>query len=189
MSAAKDGIERVADLNHHGHAADDLVVLGHPVERARALRLVLQLWQARRGAGIVRREQSRIVAAMGEAGFRLAGCEVPCGAAMKPSTTGALPMASAKHLIVGGKLLDLLAQARRAHPTSARSASALAGDMRSGSGNTMSKPIAAAPLRGELLARARRAPCAARAIGRPASATPRRYRRCAPAAWDRIRAG
>ena len=67
----KGGIELVANLNHHGHAADDLVVLGQPVERACARRLVLKFRQARRGAGIARSKQARVVAAMGEACFRL----------------------------------------------------------------------------------------------------------------------
>ena len=50
----KGGIERVADPDHHGHAADDLVVLGDPVERACSLRLVLQFFQARRSARVIR---------------------------------------------------------------------------------------------------------------------------------------
>ena len=67
----KRGIELVADSHDHWHAADDLVVLGNPVERACALRLVLQLFEARSGAGIIWREQRGVVAAMGEAGFSL----------------------------------------------------------------------------------------------------------------------
>ena len=106
------GIERVADPDHHGHAADDLIVLGDPVERACALRLVLQFFEARRGAGVIGREQFRIVAAMGEAGLGLGD-----GGALRRGDEAELDRSLAdrlgEDLVVGGKLLDLLAQARQ----------------------------------------------------------------------------
>ena len=105
-------VELVADLHHHGHAANDLIVLRQPIERAGAGRLVLQLGQACGGAGIGRREQCRIVAAMRKTRLRLRR-----GTALwrgdEAEHDGALPDGLGEDVIVGGKLLDLFAQARK----------------------------------------------------------------------------
>jgi hypothetical protein len=102
-------VELVADLHHHGHAANDLIVLGKPIERAGARRLVLQLRQACGSAGIGRREQPRVVAAMRKSRLRLRQ-----GAAFRGGDEaehdGALADGLGEHVIVRGKLLDLCAQ-------------------------------------------------------------------------------
>ncbi len=84
-------------------------MLGQPVERARTRRLVLKLRQACRGAGIARREQSRVVAGMGEACFRLRD-RAALRRGDEAEHDGALPDGFGQHLIVGGKLLDLRAE-------------------------------------------------------------------------------
>ena len=184
---SEGGIELVADLNHHGHAADDLVVLWQPVERACAYRLVLKFRQACRGAGIGRGEQARIVAAMGETRLSLRE-----RAAMRcrneTEHDGALPDGFGKHLIVGGKLLDLVTQAGKcvglrpeAQGIGRRHAVRL--------GEDHVETDRRGAIVGELLARARQARCAATAIARRASATPRRCRRCGAAGLGRIGAG
>ena len=107
----QSGIERVADAHQHGHAADDLILFGNPVERARALRLVLQLREARRRARVMRSEQFGVVAAMGEARLGL-GQRGGIRRSDEAEHDGALADRLGEDLVVAGKLLDFLAETR-----------------------------------------------------------------------------
>ena len=73
-------------------------------------RLVLKFRQACRGAGIGRGEQARVVAAMGETRLRLRQ-RAALRCRDKAEDDSALPDGIGKHLIVGGKFLDLVTQA------------------------------------------------------------------------------
>jgi hypothetical protein len=71
---------------------------------------------------------------------------------MKPSTTGAVLIASANTWSFDGSFSISCRRPARASAFGQKR-SVLAGDMRSGSGNTMSKPIAAAPFWPSLVTR------------------------------------
>ena len=168
------GVELIADPDDHRHAADDLIVLGDPVERAGALRLVLELCEARRGARVVWREQGRIVAAMGEArlglGLRRAGRRRD-----EAEHDRSLADRLGEDLIVGGKLLDLLPEARERvglRPEAAARWRETCGRAR-GTPCRSRSPRLRPP---RACRRGRPVLCGARAIARSASATPRRYR-------------
>ena len=87
-------VQRVANPHHDGHAADDLVELRNPVERPCALSRILQHLQACRGSRVVGRKEPGIIAGVGKSGLGFGNVSL-LGEAMKPITTGALPMALA----------------------------------------------------------------------------------------------
>ena len=184
----QSGIERVADAHQHGHAADDLILLGNPVERARALRLVLQLREARRRARVMRSEQLRDRRRHGRSPPWSWAARWRRGEAMKPSTTGPLPIASAKTWSLVGSFSTSsrrLARASDCRPVAQR----VGGRHAVGLGEDHVEADRRRAARDRACRRVRQARYAATAIAQSASTTPRRYRRCAPAKPDRTRAG
>ena len=104
------GIHFVADHHHHGHTADDLVMLRQPVERTGSRCVLLQLGQARGGAGIIGREQPRVIAAVGKACLgRRDRRALRCG--NEAQHHGSLANRLGEDLVVGWELLHLFAQA------------------------------------------------------------------------------
>ena len=145
-----------------------------------ALRLVLQLLQARGGAGIIRREQLRDRRRHGRSRPWSRAARSPCGEAMKPSTTGRLADRLGEDLVVAGELLDLLLKRResiRFRPEAQRVGRRHAVGLGEHHVEADRRGAAGGKLVDELGQHgARPGP-----LADPLQATPRRYRRCAPA--------